>query len=105
MTALIPAPGTSFTAAYKLGTNASQIYQTDVRLNPLAVGAGETASATVHFFAGAKRAEVLSAYEDQLGVERLYDAIDWGWFYFLTKPFFWLLNTIYKLNPTSPWAE
>lgn len=97
MTALIPAPGTPFTAAYKLGTNAAQIYQTDVRLNTMSVAAGDTARATVHFFAGAKRAEVLADYEDQLGVERLYDAIDWGWFYFLTKPFFWLLSTIYKL--------
>ncbi len=97
MTALIPEPGTSFTAAYKVGNRNEAIYQTDVRLNSITIPAGESASAKVHFFAGAKRAELLSAYEEQLGVDRLYDAIDWGWFYFLTKPFFWLLSTINKI--------
>ena len=97
MTALIPEPGTAFTAAYKVGITGEAVYQTDVRLNSLSVPAGETAKAKVYFFAGAKRAEVLKQYEEELGVDRLYDAIDWGWFYFLTKPFFWLLSTIYKI--------
>ncbi len=96
MTALIPEPGRAFTAAYKVGVKA-EVYQTDVRLDAVSVAPGESASSKIHFFAGAKRAEVLKQYEDALGVDRLYDAIDWGWFYFLTKPFFWLLSTIYKL--------
>ncbi len=94
MTALIPQPGTPFTAAYKVGNAGKPIYQTDVRLNTINVPAGETASAKVHFFAGAKQAGLLAEYEEQLGVERFYDSIDWGWFYFLTKPFFWLLSVI-----------
>jgi len=96
MTALIPEPGTPFTAVYKLGVK-EEVYQTDVRMDVMSIAPGETASSKIHFFAGAKRAEVLADYEETLGVERLYDAIDWGWFYFLTKPFFWLLSTIYKL--------
>jgi len=96
MTALIPEPGTAFTAAYKVGIK-DEVYQTDVRLDAVSVAPGESASSKIHFFAGAKRAEVLKEYEESLGVDRLYDAIDWGWFYFLTKPFFWLLSTIYKL--------
>ena len=96
MTALIPEPGTSFTAAYKVGIKA-EVYQTDVRLDAVSVAPGESATSKIHFFAGAKRAEVLSQYEESLGVDRLYDAIDWGWFHFLTKPFFWLLSTIYKI--------
>ncbi len=97
MTALIPEPGTGFTAAYKVGITGEAVYQTDVRLNALSVPAGETASAKVYFFAGAKRGELLKEYEEKLGIDRLYDAIDWGWFYFLTKPFFWLLSNINKV--------
>lgn len=96
MTALIPEPGTAFTAAYKVGIKGDPVFQTDVRLNSISVAPGESGSAKVYFFAGAKRAELLAKYEEELGIERLYDAIDWGWFYFLTKPFFWLLSTIYK---------
>ena len=96
MTALIPEPGVPFTAAYSIGIK-QEVYQTGVRFNVISVAPGASASSKVHFFAGAKRAEVLKQYEETLGVDRLYDAIDWGWFYFLTKPFFWLLSTIYKL--------
>ena len=96
MTALIPEPGTQFTAAYKIGIKGTPVFQTDVRLNAISVAPGDSGSAKVYFFAGAKVAQILGNYEDELGVERLYDAIDWGWFYFLTKPFFWLLDTIYK---------
>ena len=97
MTALIPEPGTAFTAAYKIGASGDEIYQTDVRLNSLSVASGEKASSKIYFFAGAKRAVLLKEYEETLGIDRLYDAIDWGWFYFLTKPFFWLLNTIFGI--------
>lgn len=98
MTALIPMKGTSFTGAFKLaGRDAAPVFSADVRLPPVSVAAGATQSSTVQFFAGAKQADVLKMYEEKLGADSFYDAIDWGWFFFLTKPFFWLLNTIYKL--------
>ncbi len=98
MTALIPTKGTSFTGAFKLaGRDAAPVFSADVRMPPVAVAAGATQSATIQFFAGAKQADVLKMYEEKLGADSFYDAIDWGWFFFLTKPFFWLLNTIYKL--------
>ena len=37
--------------------------------------------------AGAKEAQLISDYRDQLGIARFDLAIDWGWFEFLTKPF------------------
>jgi YidC/Oxa1 family membrane protein insertase len=51
-----------------------------------------------HIFAGAKRLNVLRDYEKDLGVPQFVDAIDWGWAFFLTKPFFyallWLKNIV-----------
>jgi len=55
------------------------------------VSAGGTISAESHFFAGAKEALLLDAYEENLAVKRFDLAIDFGWFYFLTKPIFYAL--------------
>lgn len=98
MTALVPESGRPFTGAFKLaGREGAPVFSADVRLPPVSVAPGATESSTIRFFAGAKQADVLKMYADTLGAESFYDAIDWGWFFFLTKPFFWILNTIYKL--------
>ena len=40
--------------------------------------------------------DILRDYQDKQGVARFDLAVDWGWFWFLTRPFFWLLDTLYK---------
>lgn len=37
---------------------------------------------------------MISTYEETIGISRFDRAIDWGWFFFLTKPLFWLLDKI-----------
>ena len=54
----------------------------------VAVPAGGSTVSTQRLFAGAKTLDVLRTYESDLGLPRFDDAIDWGFFYFLTKPFF-----------------
>jgi len=55
-----------------------------------------------HLFAGAKQVRLLDAYEQQFGVKRFDLAIDFGWFYFLTKPIFyallWLSDRVINLG-------
>jgi YidC/Oxa1 family membrane protein insertase len=58
--------------------------------------AGKT-SVVHRFFAGPKINSLVNAYEDNLGIYRFNMAIDWGWFFFFTKPMFWLLDELYKL--------
>ena len=48
---------------------------------------------TTQLFAGAKEWQTIRDYEDA-GVQRFIDSIDWGWFYFITKPMFWLLHNL-----------
>ena len=43
-------------------------------------------------FAGAKVVDTLRQYEDKLSIVRFDYAIDWGWFWFFTRPIFWLLD-------------
>ena len=56
------------------------------------VPAGGEISYTQRLFAGAKRYELLRAYENDLTIPRFDDAIDWGNFWFLTRPFFAMLH-------------
>jgi len=98
MTALIPKTHQPFTGAFKLaGREGAPVFSADVRMPPVSVAPGATETSVIQLFAGAKQADVLRMYERTLEAESFYDAIDWGWFFFLTKPFFWILNTIYKL--------
>ncbi|KZY06107.1 MULTISPECIES: membrane protein insertase YidC [unclassified Sulfitobacter] len=74
----------------------SDIYHAFTRLPTQTVAAGQTATVTTQLFAGAKEWEILRHYED-LGVTKFIDSIDWGWFFFLTKPIFWVLHELNQL--------
>ena len=71
---------------------AAKHFQADVKAGPLEIAAGSRAPATTHLFAGAKVAKQIDAYGEQLGVRRFDMLIDWGYFWFLTKPLFMLLH-------------
>lgn len=79
-------------------TGATDIYQVDYKAPAVTVAAGEASETTHRLFAGAKVVGLLNDYTDTLGIDSLDYAVDWGWFYFLTKPFFhgldWLGRTI-----------
>ena len=51
---------------------------------------------THRLFAGAKVVDILRGYENSQGIARFDKAVDWGWFWFLTQPLFWLLDIFYK---------
>ncbi len=62
------------------------------------VSAGGEVTYTQRLFAGAKRVELLQQYQRDLSIPRFDDAVDWGNFWFLTRPFFlWLLHPLAKL--------
>ncbi|MEM9783541.1 MAG: membrane protein insertase YidC [Pseudomonadota bacterium] len=88
MTTLIPSPGTQFDAVYKSlnGTPGRIEYRTEMRLPVQAIAAGETGTAKTRLFAGAKELRTIQTYEEELGISNFEDSIDWGWFFFLTKP-------------------
>ena len=91
MTALIPTPGTGFTSVSKY-TGATDTYQTDMRMPTMTIGAGTKVEAKSTLFAGAKEWDVIKRYQDEIGVQQFVDSIDWGWFFFLTKPIFIVLH-------------
>jgi YidC/Oxa1 family membrane protein insertase len=76
--------------------NARQVadnrFQLDFMGEPVTVAAGENTEVTTRLFSGAKEVRVLEAYRDELSLPRFDYAIDFGWFYFLTKPYFHALD-------------
>ncbi|MDO5648103.1 membrane protein insertase YidC [Paracoccus sp. (in: a-proteobacteria)] len=103
MTTLAPAPGQGFTAVVKYAEGAD-IYQTEARFPLQTVQPGGNITAQSYLFAGAKVWEVIRAYETTPGIQRFVDSIDWGWFYFLTKPIFRLLHFLHGLIGNMGWA-
>jgi YidC/Oxa1 family membrane protein insertase len=82
-------------SANSLGT--LKTYQADYVQDAQTVAAGGTASATARLFAGAKEVAILDGYDKALHLNRFDLAIDWGWFRFITKPMFTLIDTIFRL--------
>jgi YidC/Oxa1 family membrane protein insertase len=70
-------------------------YQADYLGREVAVAPGGTAESSARFFAGAKEVSLLDAYKDS-GIPLFDRAIDFGWFYFLTKPIFLILQFFYQ---------
>ena len=96
MTTLIPGEAQPFTSVTRY-VPSSDIYQTEARLPTMTVAPGETAQISTQLFAGAKEWETIRNYQNEGGIARFLDSIDWGWFYFLTKPIFWLLHNLNAL--------
>ncbi|MFT3724102.1 MAG: membrane protein insertase YidC [Hyphomonadaceae bacterium] len=71
--------------------NGETTFTAGYQLSPYVVQPGQSVTKIAKIFAGAKRYSVLDNYE-KAGVPYFTDAIDWSWLFFITKPFFWLLQ-------------
>lgn len=62
---------------------------------PFTLAPGARVTTENRIFAGAKRLSVLESYQKTLGITAFSNAIDWGWAYVMTKPFYYVLNWLY----------
>jgi YidC/Oxa1 family membrane protein insertase len=95
---LVPPQDEKFTGRFSHFTNDRPRYQTDFLGAPMTIEAGQSQTLKNHVFAGAKVVTQIQAYEKQLGIKQFELLIDWGWFYFITKPMFYLIDWIYKFS-------
>jgi YidC/Oxa1 family membrane protein insertase len=72
-------------------------YQADYLEDAMTISPGNVGISTTRLFAGAKEVALLDGYADALGIARFDLAIDFGWFYFLTKPIFYALIYIHEV--------
>jgi YidC/Oxa1 family membrane protein insertase len=69
------------------------VFRTDyLEVDGVSVAPGAKATVQNHLFAGAKVVETVDGYGEQLKVENFDLLIDWGWFYFITKPMYHVLK-------------
>jgi YidC/Oxa1 family membrane protein insertase len=93
---LLPDPAASVQARFsssQVGT--MKTYQTDFLGDAQTIAPGATGASNTRLFAGAKEVAVVDGYEKQLGLNRFELLIDWGWFYFVTKPMFLAMDFFY----------
>jgi YidC/Oxa1 family membrane protein insertase len=92
--AVIPDQGKPVTSSF-IHTKSGErdLYQTDyLAKDALVVQPGQSASHMDRVFAGAKVVRTINQIETKHQIQGFNYMIDWGWFYFLTKPFFYLLD-------------
>ena len=78
------------------------MYQLDYKGAPVQIQAGQSAEVSTKLYAGAKEIKLLDKYAESI---KKFDLnIDFGWYYFLTKPFFYILDFLYGLIGNMGWA-
>ncbi|GBU16588.1 MULTISPECIES: membrane protein insertase YidC [Methylobacterium] len=94
----IPDQNVPYTGVFTERTDgATKVYQASVRSDARTVEPGTTVAATQNLFAGAKEVNAINEYERSLGIKKFDLLIDWGWFYFITKPMFRALDFFFHL--------
>ncbi|PCJ59110.1 MAG: membrane protein insertase YidC [Rhodospirillaceae bacterium] len=98
LAALIPDQGVEnhYRFTHRLATGRDK-YQVDFRGAALALPAGGVIESVTRLFIGAKEVRLLDGYGENLNIPLFDRAVDFGWFYFLTKPIFYLLDYMNQL--------
>ena len=99
--ALVPDQSKPFNAAFSLTKpttpGAIPSYQTIITHAPVKVDAATPATSVTRIFVGAKEVRLIDRYQQDYSIKLFDRLIDWGWFYWITKPLFKLLDIIYHL--------
>ena len=96
LTAIVPEKGKNFKSEFLAQNNkykANYIIKNPVIINPNSSGTNE-----INAFVAAKEVEAIDNYAEKLGIEKFDLTIDWGWFYFFTKPLFFIIDYFFKLT-------
>jgi YidC/Oxa1 family membrane protein insertase len=84
----------------RTATNGEESYQADYLIPAgVTIPAGAKRTVESRLFAGAKQVHIVDGYQSTFGILKFELLIDWGWFYFITKPLFFLLNWFYSIWP------
>ncbi|MAS14290.1 MAG: membrane protein insertase YidC [Nitratireductor sp.] len=94
---MVPQKGREFQPRYTYSGDGKPRYQADYLTDEITVADGASATSELMVFAGAKEVNVVDAYEEDRGIRKFELLIDWGWFYFITKPMFYLIDWLFKL--------
>ena len=100
LTAIVPQKKQAFNAEFIYDTAYKANY---ILTNPTSIPSGKTNSNSSQFFIGAKEVNVIDGYAKSADINKFDLAIDWGWFYFFTKPLFFIIDYLYKFSGNFGW--
>jgi YidC/Oxa1 family membrane protein insertase len=93
--AVVPKPGTEYRAnmiGIKAANGQHEAFQTDYLKPAVTIAPGASASTEGHVFAGAKEVYTINGYQEALKIKDFDYMVDWGYFFFITKPLFKLIH-------------
>ena len=95
MTVLVPEVGKNFKSTYQYNDSfkANYIINEPVKINTNSSGVN-----SLRLFVAAKEVETIDAYAENQNIKKLDLVIDWGWFYFFTKPLFFVIDYLFKFS-------
>ncbi len=95
MTAIVPPKNENFksTFLYKNGFKANYILNNPVNIKPATSEKNQ-----IRLFVAAKEVETIDSYAKTQNIEKFDLVIDWGWFYFFTKPLFFIIDYLFKIT-------
>ena len=95
LSAIIPQKGKNFNAEF---TYDKQFKANYIITDPTIINSNETKKNVATLFIGAKEVSVVDGYAEQSGINKFDLAIDWGWFFYFTKPIFFIIDYLYKIS-------
>jgi YidC/Oxa1 family membrane protein insertase len=99
LVSLIPDQAAEFAGSFSYNPiGARDRYQADYLRAAVTIAPGQRTEITSRLFAGAKKVSLIDAYTDKYSITLFDRAIDWGWFYFLTKPLFVVIDWFFTLT-------
>ena len=95
ITTLIPEKNKEFRADFDFKNKFRANF---IETNPIEVGANSSDSSKIKIIIAAKEVDVIDGYAENSNIDKFDLAIDWGWFYFFTKNFFFAIDYFFKLT-------
>jgi len=94
LTAIVPQKKQAFNAEFTFDNTYKANY---ILTSPNSANPGQNSSSSAQLFIGAKEVQVIDTYAEKAEINKFDLAIDWGWFYFFTKPLFFIIDYFFKL--------
>ena len=98
LSSILPDKSLKYSASFNHElTNQNNFYNSEFVGQEFKVPTGETLKFDHHLFAGAKKVKLLDQYSKEYDAKLFDRAVDFGWFYFLTKPFFFIVSFLSEI--------
>ena len=95
MAVLVPEEGKNFKSTYQYNDSFKANY---IINEPVKINANSSGVNSLRLFVAAKEVETIDTYAENQNIKKFDLVIDWGWFYFFTKPLFFVIDYLFKFS-------